>query len=498
MAKGAVLPGTAPLTPALRPRAPGTAQPRPRGPQTEAPGSLTSKGRQLIFEHRVKATIQEWDQSSGCGWALPATRLAHPLAQRNQGRVFVQKADVQGALKVGSVVDFLVYIDRGRLGAADVKLPAPTAPKAPKAKAQPVRKPVVDAEPLLPAGWEKIWSAEYELYYFWHRQRKESMWERPTEEPAEPAEPAEPQVPEELDGDPDLEELEVVDDVEAEPEEAEEEALPHGWEQHYDATHKAHYFWERATKTATWTRPVEKTPQKRAAPPETPGPNKVPRMEIRPKTSMPLMAKAAAPKRALQPFVPEEFDDAVIVQDPPKEPVRLLPTDRVSGEVLKWHGNFGWIMTTSDACDEHRPMLQKANGKVYASYRDLAPGVTLEAGAMVDFVIVIDESGLAAKDVKIHGPDVSQDSFGAPASPVELPLLPGWEEHWDGEENRPFYVHNVTRQSSWERPSIEAPPAVEVSASSVFTPSTPGVKAAPASSRQGPSFKRPRLRSLSP
>jgi len=180
----------------------------------------------VIGQQRVKGRVDKWQ--GFFGWILPTQELSAELKPllENREAIYCNWRDVEAGvtLKVGSLVDFLLYADDNGLGASSVRLqkeddeamgaqvPKKGAKRTyqkddmlelerqwkkqdaelavgaeeeaeAKAVAEPVAGGVVDAfeledAPLLP-GWEQVWSEESACFYYWHKKSKMSSWERP-------------------------------------------------------------------------------------------------------------------------------------------------------------------------------------------------------------------------------------------------------------------------------------------------------------------------------
>lgn len=88
--------------------------------------------------------------------------------------------------------------------------------------------------------------------------------------------------------------------------------------------------------------------------------------------------------------------------DLPRERLMDIP---MTGEVVAWKGKFGWIMPTEPI--DH-PEASKHEGKIYVHGKDIIDantsekGIgTLEKGAMVQFQVFTDASGLGAEEVLV-------------------------------------------------------------------------------------------------
>ena len=80
----------------------------------------------------------------------------------------------------------------------------------------------------------------------------------------------------------------------------------------------------------------------------------------------------------------------------PNLPREKVSEDPVMGEVLEWKGSYGWIKLTEPV--EH-PSAEKNGGKIYIHKQDLVDVEELEAGALVQFMLYSDSSGLGAQEL---------------------------------------------------------------------------------------------------
>eukprot|EP00448_Togula_jolla_P002515 CAMPEP_0170605190 /NCGR_PEP_ID=MMETSP0224-20130122/19845_1 /TAXON_ID=285029 /ORGANISM="Togula jolla, Strain CCCM 725" /LENGTH=145 /DNA_ID=CAMNT_0010930185 /DNA_START=68 /DNA_END=505 /DNA_ORIENTATION=- len=77
----------------------------------------------------------------------------------------------------------------------------------------------------------------------------------------------------------------------------------------------------------------------------------------------------------------------------PRQRVTELP---MTGEVVEWKGKYGWIQPSEPI--EH-PMAQNREGRLYVSMSDLQGLTELQPGALVQFHVFSDPSGLGAEEV---------------------------------------------------------------------------------------------------
>lgn len=285
----------------------------------------------------------------------------------------------------------------------------------------------------LPAGWERHYDAENDEYYYWNSETKESSWD-----PPEGAE--------------------------------DDDGLPSGWSKHWDEGNREWYYWHKPTKSATWDRPGGEAA---AA-----------------KTS----STTAAPE-------PEEDDDAAAAEAEERalnaevstEDVIAMGSQRFHGQVMKWHGFFGWI--AAKGLPEEVSVLLEGSEKIYVNWREVnTADKKLAVDQMVEFGLYTDDNGVCAADVREYNPQAArkpspkdkraiydavgeleeqwaqqdaelletagdqgaaeQDGADDEAQDMEAPLLPGWEQHWSEEHSVHFYWHKKTKTASWERPCI--------------------------------------------
>merc|ERR1712187_799720 len=73
---------------------------------------------------------------------------------------------------------------------------------------------------------------------------------------------------------------------------------------------------------------------------------------------------------------------------------------RVKGNVEQWQNKCGWIRPSDDLPPHVLELLEKEPKGVYVNWRDVADGIELELGQLVDFWLVGDQGGLSAEDVR--------------------------------------------------------------------------------------------------
>jgi len=76
--------------------------------------------RKRLSEQLVAGRVVQWKGSYG--WIEPLVAIEHIQAARHKGRIFVHADDIKGKwkLKVGSIVEFRLYLDDQGLGAEEV------------------------------------------------------------------------------------------------------------------------------------------------------------------------------------------------------------------------------------------------------------------------------------------------------------------------------------------------------------------------------------------
>lgn len=310
-----------------------------------------------------------------------------------------------------------------------------------------------------------------------------------------------------------------------------DDALPEGWERHWSEEHGEHYFWNKATKTASWTRPE---PETNAEDPEEEVPKgwqKVWSSEHEDyyywhkETKKAVWERPKAGGEAQAADAGDDYETNPLAHARGKK-APVLGLQRISGAVVEWQGFFGWIKPSKKLSKEFQPSLEGSGGRVYVNWRDVQRGLKLEEGVEIEFALHVDDSGLTAKDVRIPGEEEepfvedgvddvdlaieewaredarkeierggmaaavkSLTEIAEDADEVESwPLLPGWEELWSEEHGCHYYWHKATKTSSWERPAVAPAPGdsvkeeklwegegAEEGASLTATPITPAV-----------------------
>merc|ERR1712176_197719 len=70
----------------------------------------------------------------------------------------------------------------------------------------------------------------------------------------------------------------------------------------------------------------------------------------------------------------------------------------VTGEVIEWKGIFGWIKPTVPI--EHQAS-SKHKGNIYVHKKDLVGTEQLDKGAVLQFHVYADQTGLGAEEVRL-------------------------------------------------------------------------------------------------
>jgi len=77
--------------------------------------------RARISTEPVTGEVAEW--KGKYGWIKPTVPIEHPMAQKNQGNIYVSMSDLQGGLQAltpGSLCQFQLFSDSSGLGAEEV------------------------------------------------------------------------------------------------------------------------------------------------------------------------------------------------------------------------------------------------------------------------------------------------------------------------------------------------------------------------------------------
>jgi len=483
-----------------------------------APPYNQASNRRPVSNDIFTGEVIEW--RAHWGWAFPNEPINHPMVRKNNGRIFIHGADARSpdeaqAVAVGCHVEFSLYADSKGLGAEEWAVldegggeaPAPQTRRGywvqrhtqqaeegadysaqdeeAGAEGDPPQ-PEGNEEPL-PEGWEMVWSADHGEWYFWHGDSKTSAWTRPTGPPTidgaeaeqasskggaaagnEAGSDAAPPQKRSRTGKATGKTAGKAAGKEAPKAstKADDKApLPEGWEEHFDPQHGEVYYWHPQSETTTWERPVGQPNDQEE---HTTGPGRP-------------AADAGG---------------------------QLLSRHRIKGRIAKWQGTSGFAVPAQDVDDSLIPVLEQSEYRITVTASDVQDGQRLITGSKVDFLLYNDDSGLSAIEVRLlqaptppsgengsagkgKGAAASSAKAGAEALGAcctkgskglgkqqqqqqqeaatdgaedngEAPLLPGWEQVWD-QENQAFYFwHAASRQSSWERPAVGGDsPAVE-------------------------------------
>lgn len=355
------------------------------------------------------------------GWIEPLDVVSHPQIRKNRGRVYVHRTDARHYIKMEVGTHLDFQIFCDARGLGAVDCTQVNAGALEAAAA--VAEEAGSDKVALPEGWEKHWSAEQSEYFYWNRLTKETSWLPPT--------PA------------------------SEEDDENELPLPHGWSKHFDAEDRQWYYWNKVTKKASWDRPTQPAQKTQKERKDELGDEERPAKKAK-------LSKENAPADA-----------------------PVLGQQRVQGRVVEWHGFYGSILPLEELSDDLKPLLAKGEDKIYLNWRDVQPGLEVEALMEVDFMLYEDDNGLAASDVRLPGAksavgkqsgavaerlaqewaeeDEAEAGDAAEAAAAaeqgdddenEGPLLPGWEQMWSDEHETHYYWHKATKVSSWERPSL--------------------------------------------
>lgn len=219
----------------------------------------------------------------------------------------------------------------------------------------------------------------------------------------------------------------------------EEAPLPSGWKKVWCEQHKEWYYWNSARKEAQWVRPIE-------------------------------VSEAPLPKGWEKVFDVQRgqhyYWHAALKKSTWERPEASA---RMQGKVVEWNGVFGWLQG-----DGH-------SEKILLKWRDVCGETDLTKGDHVEFLLSDDGGPRALEVCSVSAPKrkkpptlekaddavegqkekkPKKDELNAERAP-ELdheeklaPLLPGWEEHFSEDYEQPYYWHQQSKQSSWDRPSV--------------------------------------------
>eukprot|EP00435_Cladocopium_sp_Y103_P014040 s2224_g3.t1 len=136
------------------------------------------KERTVVAPIPRLGTIRKWRGTYG--WIEADKAVDHPEAARNHGLIFLHIKDFQGeAVKEGIRVTFSVYVDGSGLGAQYCKPTQPSGESGTGKVIVPKARPMTKAlrsdgpkEPSLPPFWEKHFSEQHKMPYFWNSKTK--------------------------------------------------------------------------------------------------------------------------------------------------------------------------------------------------------------------------------------------------------------------------------------------------------------------------------------
>jgi hypothetical protein len=367
----------------------------PKGGGKSAPKDDMLKGRKLISGQRYVGCIAEWH--STWGWIEPLDVVNHPQIKKNRGRIYVNKTDGRGYVKmeVGSHLDFKIYCDARGLGAVDCTQVQKGAIQAAAAVTEAAE------DEILPEGWEKHWSAENEEYFYWNRLTKQTSWLPPA-----PADAAEDEIP-----------------------------LPAGWTKQYDEENQEWYYWNKKEKKASWERPTEpaetaEPPAKKAKTAETP---------------------EEAPVLGQQRFKGRIgewhgiFGWIVPSQELPADLKPLL--QKGEGKIyVNWRDVQPGVEAKVDMDVEF--MLHEDDNGLAASDVGSPSDAKKSAGKIAGVASRL-ASKWAEEDAAMDDAEEEEE-----ADAEEGPLMPGWDQHWSDEHECYYYWHKATKIASWERPTM--------------------------------------------
>mmetsp|Transcript_29834 Transcript_29834/g.48100 ORF Transcript_29834/g.48100 Transcript_29834/m.48100 type:complete len:462 (-) Transcript_29834:65-1450(-) len=370
----------------------------PKGGGRGAPKDDLLKGRKLISGQRYVGCIAEWH--STWGWVEPLDVVNHPQIKKNKGRIYVNKTDSRGYLKmeVGTHMDFKIYCDARGLGAVDCTEVQKGAIKAAAAVAEAAE------DEILPEGWEKHWSAENEEYFYWNRLTKQTSWLPPVSAAQE-----EDEIP-----------------------------LPAGWTKHYDEENQEWYYWNKKDKQASWERPTlpadpaDEPPTKKAKLAEDAG------------EDAPILGQQRVKGRIAEWhgifgwIVPSEelTPELKPLLQKGEGKIYVNWRDVQPGVEAKVNMDVEFMLHEDDnglaASDVGPPSgSKKQSSKIAGVAHRLASTWAEEDAAMED-----------------------AEEEGADNDATDGPLMPGWDQHWSDEHECYYYWHKATKVAAWERPTM--------------------------------------------
>jgi len=393
---------------------------------TAATGQRTALGA-------TRATGQLTDWKGTFGWITPSVPIAHAQAKMHGGKVYVSQADVEAEIAgVGAAVSFVLYSDATGLGAGSVRpaaasagralLPAPASAMG-AARASPYARPPATAPPGHQAMAARNGAAPGKGA--WPAQNGKNQrqivsnakisgevtqvngptgWISTAEEIKHPQYRGKIYVHQgdmlngvQLEAGLSVQFLVYSDNqglgasnvtaVGAEGEAAED------YDEEEDPLRKLLGFTEEQVDAAEGRPKAEKSRPKVALPtPVARGAAKqAAKQPAKPPATKPpaklLAAAAAAPEEALEEQAPAAA--------PPQAQERERVAESITGEVVEWTRNIGWLRAHEPIS---HPEANRRGGKIYLAKRDVMGEEELPVGAVVQFNVYADASGLGADD----------------------------------------------------------------------------------------------------
>jgi len=373
----------------------------PKGSGRGAPNQEdTLKGRKLISGQRYVGCIVEWH--STWGWIEALDVVNHPQIKKNRGRLYVNRTDARGYVKmeVGTHMDFKIYCDARGLGAVDCTEVQKGAIKAAAAVAE------ANEEEVLPEGWEKHWSADNEEYFFWNRLTKQTSWLPPA--------PADEQ---------------NADD---------EIPLPAGWTKQYDEENKEWFYWNKKEKTSSWERPTE--PAEKEEPPA----KKAKLGDETADEDAPVLGQQRVKGRIAEWHGIFGWIKPSQDLSPDLKPLLAKGEGKI---YVNWRDVQPGVEAKVDMDVEF--MLHEDDNGLAAS--DVGPpSSSKKIASKIAGVANRLASKWAEEDAAMD--DAEEDEKDADAN--DGPLMPGWDQHWNDEHECYYYWHKATKVAAWERPTM--------------------------------------------
>lgn len=126
----------------------------------------------------------------------------------------------------------------------------------------------------------------------------------------------------------------------------------------------------------------------------------------------------------------------------------IQPERRLRGELLEWHGSYGWLKPLEDVGH------QLPRERLYVHRQDLVNVETPEPGSEFHFVLYRDAKGLGAADVQSTA---DSKVVREAKEEEEAPLPLGWKQVWCEEYQEWYFWNHVTKESKWTRPKLGEP-----------------------------------------